>query len=61
MTVSLPYRQQKGDTDQLLEERAGYFESFLQSFKKSQLDIASEIFDDIARRWKKQSSITTVG
>ena len=47
----------KKDTDQLLEEKAGYLESFLQSFKKSQLNIASEIFDEIAQRWKKQSSV----
>ena len=47
----------KKDSGQSWEERVGHLESFLQSFKKTQLDIASEIFDEIAQRWKKQSSI----
>ena len=55
MTVSPT--DSKKDTVQSLEERAKHLESFLQSFKKSQLNIASEIFDEIAQRWKKQSSV----
>lgn len=31
-------------------------ENFLHSFKKSQLEIAAEIFDEIEQRWQKQSN-----
>ena len=55
--MSVSPTDSKKDTDQSLEERARHLESFLQSFKKSQLNIASEIFDEIAQRWKKQSSV----
>ena len=47
----------RNDSDQSWNERRAHLESFLQSFKKSQADIASEIFDEIAQRWKKQGSI----
>ena len=33
-----------------------HLESFLQSFQRSQLDIASEIFDEIEKRWGKCES-----
>ncbi|KAJ7374847.1 positive regulation of interleukin-4-mediated signaling pathway [Desmophyllum pertusum] len=45
------------DSDQSWKERAESLERFLYSFKKIEIGIASEIFDEIAQRWKKQSSV----
>lgn len=39
------------------KERAESLERFLHCFKKTQITIESEIFDEIAQRWQKQSSI----
>ena len=44
------------DSAQSWKERAESSERFLHSFKKSQIPIESEIFDEIAQRWQKQSS-----
>ena len=55
--VVISSADKRNDSDQSWNERRAHLESFLQSFKKSQVDIASEIFDEIAQRWKKQGSI----
>ena len=47
----------KKNNVQSWRDRVERLESFLQSFKKIQLKIASEIFDEIVQRWEKQSSI----
>lgn len=44
------------DCDRSWEERVNNLESFLQSFQRSQLDIPSEIFDEIENRWGKCES-----
>ena len=40
-----------------LEERVAQLTHFLDDFKKAQLEIASEIFDEITKRWKAQGSV----
>ena len=41
----------------LLEETVTQLKHFLHDFTKSQLKIASEIFDEITKRWKAQGSV----
>ena len=41
----------------LLEERVEQLTHFLLDFRKSQLEIGSEIFDEITKRWKAQGSV----
>ncbi|XP_078364642.1 protein mono-ADP-ribosyltransferase PARP14-like isoform X2 [Oculina patagonica] len=55
VTIS-PSGNVKKESDQSWKERAENFERFLHSFKKIEIAIASEIFDEIAQRWQKQSS-----
>ena len=38
------------------KEAVQWVENFLHSFKKGQLDIAAEIFDEIVQRWQKQNN-----
>ena len=40
-----------------LEERVAQLTHFLDDFKKAKLEIASEIFDEITKRWKAQGSV----
>lgn len=55
--VSIFPSESKRDSDQSWKERAESLERFLHSFKKIQIPIASEIFDEIKQRWQNQSSI----
>ena len=45
------------DSSPSLEERVSQLSQFLNDFTKSQLEIASEIFDEIAKRCKAQDSV----
>ena len=56
-TVIVSPTEGKKDSEQSWKERAESMVRFLHCFKKIQIPIASEIFDEIAQRWKKQSSM----
>lgn len=47
--------EKKIQSPQLWQKRTECLESFLTSFKKIQVPIAAELFDEITRRWEKQS------
>ncbi|KAL9974244.1 hypothetical protein ACROYT_G011259 [Oculina patagonica] len=50
------FPSEKKCSHQLLQEKAGRVELFLTSFVKIEVDIAPELFDEIARRWEELNS-----
>ena len=55
ITIS-PSRKGKKDSEQSWKEKTEILERFLHSFKKEEIPIDSEIFDEIARRWHEHNS-----
>lgn len=55
ITIS-PSGKGKKDSDQSWKEKTEMLERFLHSFKKEEIAIDSEIFDEIARRWHEHNS-----
>lgn len=55
ITIS-PSGEGKRDSDQSWKEKTEILARFLHSFKKIEIPIDSEIFDEIAQRWQKHSS-----
>lgn len=47
--------ENKNASRQEWQERAGALESFLKSFKKTEIPIAAELFDEITRRWEERN------
>ena len=54
--VTLSSSDKKEVSQQLWKERAKRLETFLQSFKKIEIPISHELFDEISDRWQKQRS-----
>ena len=46
--------EKKNDSPQLWQQRAEGLQCFLNSYKKVQIDIPAELFDEIARRWREE-------
>ena len=55
ITIS-PSGKGKKDSDQSWKEKTEMLERFLHSFKKEEIPIDSEIFEEIARRWHEHNS-----
>jgi len=55
ITIS-PSGKGKRDSEQSWKEKTEILERFLHSFKKDEISIGSEIFDEIAQRWKMKHS-----
>ena len=55
ITIS-PSGKGKKDSDHSWKEKTQILEHFLHNFKKDEISIDSEIFDEIAQRWQKYSS-----
>ena len=55
ITIS-PSGKGKRDSEQSWKEKTEILEGFLHSFKKDEISIDSEIFDEIVQRWQKYSS-----
>lgn len=49
--------EKKNDSYNSWQERIGSLRRFLENFDKISISIASEIYDEVVQRWKKQSSI----
>lgn len=54
--VALSPMDNKTTSVESWKEAVQWVENFLHSFKKDQLDIAAEIFDEIEQRWQKQNN-----
>ncbi|XP_068678705.1 uncharacterized protein [Montipora foliosa] len=54
--ISISPADNRKDSNQSWDERVEDLKNFLENFQKSHLDIPSEIFDEIVKRWKADGS-----
>ena len=52
--------EKKNDSLQLWQKRVEGLECFLNSFKKVQIKIPAELFDEITRRWREERELTSI-
>ena len=51
--------EKNNDSPQVWQERTEGLQYFLKSFKKIQVPIAAELFDEITRRWREENGLTS--
>ena len=58
-TIKIFSSEKKNNSLQLWQERVGGLETFLKRFKKTEIHIAAELFNEITRRWQKEKELNS--
>ena len=58
-TITIFPSEKKNDSLQLWQERVGGLKTFFKRFKKTEINIAVELFDEITRRWQKERELNS--